>query len=1155
MTDFVHLHVHSEYSLLDGACRISDLVRKAKDLGQDAIAVTDHGNMYAAVEFYNECKKQGIKPIIGCEVYVAPRTRFDKVNKIDTSPYHLVLLCKDMKGYQNLIKLVSIGYTEGFYSRPRVDIESLKKYSEGLICLSACLAGEVARKLTNSDYNGAKETALLYRDIFGEGNYYIEVQNHKFYEQERILPLQFKLSKETGIPLAATNDCHYISKDDANSQRILMCISTNTTVNDPKSMEFPTEEFYVKSGSEMLELFEEVPQAVSNTRVIADMCNIEFEFGKTKLPYFHIDGVDDNISYFKEMCEIGLKNRYGSPSDEAYERLSYEIDIITQMGYVDYYLIVWDFINYAKQHDIPVGPGRGSGAGSLCAYCIGITEIDPLKYNLLFERFLNPERISMPDFDIDFCIEGRQRVIDYVQNKYGSDHVAQIVTFGTLAARASVRDVARAMALPYQTGDLVAKLIPREINITIDKALAKVSELKELYSKDKKIHELLDMARKIEGMPRNTSTHAAGVVITKNPVDEYVPLQSNDGQIVTQYTMTVLESLGLLKIDFLGLRNLTVINNCQKLIRFSDPEFDIKNISYDDKPVYDMLSNGKTEGVFQFESAGMTATIMRLQPERLEDLIAVISLYRPGPMDSIPTYIRNRHNPDYVKYKTPLLKDILDVTYGCIVYQEQVMQIFRTLAGYSYGRADIVRRAMAKKKHKVLEAERKAFIFGEKNSDGTVNCTGAVANGVDERVANEIFDEMISFASYAFNKSHAAAYATVAYQTAYLKCHYYKPYMASLMTSVITDNTSKLIEYISECEKNHVKMLHLDINKSCEGFVAEDEGIRFALLAIKSLGRGVIAKIISERKMSGEYKSLQDFCERTFDFINVRAVEALIKSGAFDCFPTNRKQMIQSYEMILQSLNENRKRNISGQLDLFGEISADDDGSMQFNIPYVPEFDKNELLTMEKQILGIYVSGHPLDSYSEVVKASRFTEISQIINQDETGSCQKFKDDEKVKIFAMLSHKKLYTTKSSTQMAFTEFEDQTGEIEVIIFPNLFEKYKSILGDGSILIIKGKLSIKEDEAPKIIAEEIESLDFFEASLKNKSLWLKLKSSDKQKINEIVVCSRNNIGQSKLIFYFDDINKKTMHKEIAGIKITNNFLTQIKNIVGEENIAVK
>ena len=721
MADFVHLHVHSEYSLLDGACRIKELVKRVKELNQSAVAVTDHGNMYAAVEFYNECKANEIKPIIGCEVYVANRTRFDKVSRIDKS-YHLVLLCENNTGYQNLIKLVSLGYTEGFYSKPRIDFELLKKYHEGLICLSACLAGEINQKLINNDFEGAKQTALEYRDVFGKENFFIEVQNQLFEDERRIIPLQYELSRQTGIPLAATNDAHYIRREDARAQRILMCISTNTTVNDPKSLEFPTDEFYIKSSEEMYELFKMHPEAVSNTVKIADRCNVEFEFGVTKLPFVKFDGIDDNEAFFIKMCHDGLNRIYKTPSEEAKKRLEYEISVIKQMGYIDYYLIVWDFINYAKTNNIPVGPGRGSGAGSLCAYCIGITAVDPLKYNLLFERFLNPERVSMPDFDIDFCIEGRQKVIDYVCRRYGEDHVAQIITFGTLAARAAIRDVTRAMALPYQLGDKIAKLVPRELNITLSSALEKSPDLKELYDSDPQIKELIDTAMKVEGMPRNSSTHAAGVVITKDTVDSYVPLQSTDGQIVTQYTMGVLERLGLLKIDFLGLRNLTVINNCVKLINKYDKDFSIQNIPYDDKDVYKMFCEGKTEGVFQFESAGMTSTIVRLKPTCLEDLIAVISLYRPGPMDSIPTYIKNRHNPKLVKYKTPLLKDILDVTYGCIVYQEQVMQIFRTLAGYSYGRADIVRRAMAKKKHDVLASERKAFVYGENNPDGTVNC-------------------------------------------------------------------------------------------------------------------------------------------------------------------------------------------------------------------------------------------------------------------------------------------------------------------------------------------------------------------------------------------------------------------------------------------------
>lgn len=1152
MSGFTHLHVHSEYSLLDGACRIKELVKRVKELGQDAVAVTDHGNVYAAVELFDECQKQGIKAIIGCEVYVAPRTRFDKVNKIDTSPFHLVLLCKNETGYKNLIKLVSAGYTEGFYSKPRVDLELLEKYNEGLICLSACLAGEVARKLTNNDYDSAKETALRYERIFGKGNYYIEVQNQKFYQEEKILPLQFKLSEETGIPLVATNDSHYINKEDASSQRILMCISTATTVNDPKALEFPTDEFYIKSEEEMKELFSSHLDAIENTQVIADKCNYAFEFGNTKLPYFKVDSDLSNEDYFKKLCFDGLKKRYNEPTEDAYKRLDFEINIITQMGYVDYYLIVWDFINYAKTHDIPVGPGRGSGAGSLCAYVIGITGIDPLKYNLLFERFLNPERVSMPDFDIDFCIEGRQNVIDYVTNKYGSNHVAQIVTFGTLAARAAVRDVARALAMPYTQADNVAKLIPRELNITIEKALEKSEELLKLYNSNSSVKQLLDVAKKVEGMPRNTSTHAAGIVITKDAVCDYVPLQSNDGQIVTQYTMTVLERLGLLKIDFLGLRNLTVINNCQKLINKYDNDFTINNILYDDKKVYEMLSKGKTEGVFQFESSGMTATIMKLQPERLEDLIAVISLYRPGPMDSIPMYIKNRHNPSLVTYKTPLLKDILDVTYGCIVYQEQVMQIFRTLAGYSYGRADIVRRAMSKKKHKVLEAERKAFIYGENNPDGTVHCIGCVANGISEKIANEIFDEMTSFASYAFNKSHAAAYATVAYQTAYLKCYYYKEYMASLMTSVITDNTSKLIEYCSECKNENVKMLPLDINKSYVNFVVEDDGIRFALLAVKSLGRMAIEKIVENRVQNGEFHSFQNFCERMFDDINIRSVEALIKSGAFDSFPENRKQMYIANEFIIKNIANQKRMSMQGQLDLF-DMSEDNNGkSLEYKYEPTSEFTKSELLAMEKQVLGIYISGHPLDNFQSIIDVCNISNIDDILDDSNDNI---YTDGKNVEILATLQSKKIHTAKNNTKMAFSVFEDKTGDIEVIIFPNLYETKKALLTDNSIYIVKGRITCKDEDPKKIIAEEIYNEEAFLKSLDEKSLWVKINSTDKDIINKIVSLSLDNKGDTKLLFYFYDLKKKTAHKSLSGIRITDEFLKSLINLLGKGNVKIK
>ncbi len=833
MANFVHLHVHSEYSLLDGACRLKSLVERIKELGMDSVAVTDHGNVFAAVEFYKIAKSAGVKPIIGCEMYVAPRTRFDKQGKID-NPYHLIILCKNETGYKNLCKLTSLSYTEGFYRKPRIDFELLERYHEGLVCLSGCIAGEVPRLLSSGDYEGAKNTVLRYRALFGD-DYYIEVQNHDFSDETDILPYLFKLSDETGVKLAATNDAHYIRRSDAPAQKVLMRIATNTALDDPDGMSFPNDEFYIKSEEEMLAAFPMHPEAVRNTIEIADKCNVEFEFGVTKLPAFSIEGVTDNEAYLRQMSLDGLKKRYGDNiTDEIRERLDYELSVISGMGYVNYYLIVWDFINYAKTHGIPVGPGRGSGAGSLVAYCIGITGIDPIKYNLLFERFLNPERVSMPDFDIDFCIEGRQDVIDYVKRRYGEDHVAQIVTFGTMAARNAVRDCGRVMGVSYSVVDKVAKSI--QFGDTLSSVKENSPEVKELYNSSPQVKELIDMAEQIEGMPRHCSTHAAGVVITAGPVSDYVPLMTNDGQLVTQYTMGILENLGILKIDFLGLRNLTVIRDAVREIRKAEPDFDIEKIPLDDKAVYKMLSDGDTVGVFQFESQGMTSTIMKLVPEDIEDLIAVISLYRPGPMDSIPTYIRNRHNKELVTYKTPLLKPILDVTYGCIVYQEQVMQIFRSLAGYSYGRADIVRRAMSKKKHDVLESERKAFIYGEKNPDGSVNCCGCVANGISEKVANELFDEMTSFASYAFNKSHAAAYATVAYETAYLKCHYFKEYMSALLTSVL-DNVSKITEYSAECESKGVKILPPDINQSYDIFVPVKDGIRYDLLDIKNLNK------------------------------------------------------------------------------------------------------------------------------------------------------------------------------------------------------------------------------------------------------------------------------------------------------------------------------
>lgn len=1148
MTDFVHLHLHSEYSLLDGACRIKELVRLVKELGQTSCAVTDHGNMFAAVEFYKACKAEGIKPIIGCETYVAPRTRHDKAGKIDQSPYHLVLLCKNEVGYRNLIKLVSLSYTEGFYSKPRVDKQLLRQYSKGLICLSACLAGEIPRKLLNGDYDGAKQTALEYNDIFGQGNYYLELQDHDIDDQKRIIPLIARLSAETGIPLVATNDCHYLRKTDAQAQRVLVCISTATTLDDPNKLEFPTQEFYVKSGDEMSRLFSNYPQAIGNTVKIAQQCNVEFEFGNTKLPYFHIDGVEDNEKFLREMCRKGLEKRYVHPTQQAIERLDYELDVITRMGYTDYYLIVWDFINYAKTHGIPVGCGRGSGAGSLCAYCIGITGIDPLKYNLLFERFLNPERVSMPDFDVDFCMEGRQRVIDYVINKYGSDHVAQIATFGTLAAKQAVRDVARVMGLSYQLGDTVSKAVPR--NLTLSEAVNSVPEVSKLYHGDAKIHELIDTAIKVEGMPRNVSTHAAGVVITKEPVDFYVPVYARDGQVSTQYTMTILEQLGLLKIDFLGLRNLTIINHCVQQVKKTVPDFDINNIPLDDKMVYDMLSQGKTEGVFQFESAGMTSTITRLKPTGIEDLIAVISLYRPGPMDSIPRYIRNRHDPKLVTYKHPLLKDILEVTYGCIVYQEQVMQIFRVLAGYSYGRADIVRRAMAKKKADVLQAERKAFVYGEPGQ-----CVGAIANGVPEKVANEIFDEMTSFASYAFNKSHAAAYATISYQTAYLKCHYYKEYMAALMTNALLDSTDKLFGYIADVTANGVKVLPVDINKSGRGFCVTDEGIRFALLAVKSLGEASIANMISEREKNGEFRSLWDFCSRVNGRdISVRTVEALIKSGAFDCFDNNRHEMLDACAEIMSSATRARDDNLEGQIDFFGMSSQDITHDLEKPIPKRDEFSRHELLEYEHEALGMYLSGHPADEYMAVAAADKCNTAQQLIEHHE--NCGGKDEGEQAKLVGMITSRRDLKTRKGDMMSFVQIEDKTASIELVVFPELYNSSLSMLSNGSVIFVSGKVSGREDEKPKIIAERILRAENYVNNCLKKDICLRIDSGSKQLIDQVRSLAAGFVGSESdnaLIIYLSDLKKKIRLKDVAFVKLDKNNIEKLAQIVGSDNAA--
>ncbi len=1062
-SDFVHLHLHTEYSLLDGACRIDRLMGRVKELGQTAVAITDHGVMYGCLDFYKAAKKNGIKPIIGCEVYVARRKRTDKVHRLDSSSYHLVLLCKNETGYKNLIKMISIANEDGFYVKPRVDRELLERYHEGLIALSACLAGEIPQALLSGDYEQAVETALYYKNLFGEGNYYIELQDHGIDEQREILPSLIRLARENDIPLAATNDCHYIDKEDSVMQHALICVQTNHTFDDDDVLEFKTDNFYVRSTREMAELFAAVPDAVTNTALIAEQCSFDFEFGVTKLPYFENDEGIDNRAYFKKLCAEGIVRRYGPDVPKEYlERLEYEMAVIERMGYIDYFLIVWDFVNFAKKHDIPVGPGRGSGAGSICAYSMGITGIDPMRYNLLFERFLNPERVSMPDFDIDFCYEKRPLVIDYVNEKYTPTHVAQIITFGTMAARAAVRDIGRVLSMPYGKVDSVAKLIPQEPGITIEKALVKSSELRTLYDNDPEVKRLIDLSQKVEGMPRHASTHAAGVVITRDEVSDYVPLHRNDEQMVTQYTMTGLEELGLLKMDFLGLRTLTVISDCEKEIRKTQPDFSADDIPLDDAKTYEMLSAGSTEGVFQFESGGMRGVLMGLKPQNLEDLIAVISLYRPGPMDSIPTYIENRHHPEKITYKHPLLKPILEVTNGCIVYQEQVMQIFRELAGFSYGQADLVRRAMAKKKRDVMEEEGKIFIYGS-DAPGKA-CAGCLKNGVGEETAKEIFAEMESFASYAFNKSHAAGYAYVAYQTAYLKCRYPCEFMAALLTSVL-DSTGKIMEYIAECRSCGIEVLPPDINRSGTGFSPSEGKIRFGLLAIKSVGRSLVNSIINERARGGEFKSFLDFCTRMYSSeLNKRALENLIKCGAFDSFGISRRSMVMGMDGVLKSVGDDSKGNLDGQMDLFS--TDESHAGREAVLPETEEYSDAERLRFEKELTGLYLSSHPLRQYDDFAKQNGFSSIS-----DFTGDDALRYDNASVELLVTVASVRPKITRDNKTMAFANIEDMTGTVEMIVFPAKLEEYSRLLKENNILVVRGRVSVKEDEAAKLICNEV------------------------------------------------------------------------------------
>ena len=1144
---FVHLHVHSEYSLLDGACRIKKLVKKVKELGQTAIAVTDHGVMYGAVDFYREALAAGIKPIIGCEVYVAPRTRFDKEAKLDSRPFHLILLCKNNKGYQNLIKLVSLSYTEGFYSKPRVDLEILEKYSDGLICLSGCIAGEIAKKLINREYESAKKAALNYERIYGKGNYYLEVQNHGIKDEIEIIPMLKKLSIETGIPLAATNDSHYIEKSDAETQNILMCIQLKKTIYEPNKLKFPTDEFYIKSTKQMYELFGDMPEAVINTFDIAKQCNVSFEFGVIRLPEFKTDGERDNISFFKNLCFSGFIEKYNEPINKSIrERLNYEIKIIVEMGYTDYFLIVWDFIRYAKENNIPVGPGRGSGAGSLCAYCIGITGIDPIKYNLLFERFLNPERVGMPDFDIDFCIEGRQQVIDYVVNKYGSERVSQIIAFDTLKARAAVKDTGRALGLSVKFRNDISSLIPKDLNITIEKAIEKNDDLKQLYDTNPTAHKLIDESIKLEGMPRNDSIHAAGVVISSVPITDIVPVKTSGNAVVTQYTMSALENLGLLKMDFLGLRNLTVIKHCVEQIQRYENNFNINKISVNDKDVYKMMSLGKTTGVFQFESDGMRRVLIQLKPENLEDLIAIISLYRPGPSESIPKYIFNKHNPDKITYKHPVLKNILNVTYGCMVYQEQVMEICRVAAGYSYGRADLVRRAMAKKKHDVMEKERNIFLYGNKNDDGTTECCGAIANGINEKTANEIFDEMSGFASYAFNKSHAAAYAYLSYQTAYLKCHYMKEYMAALMSSVL-GNTDKLSEYVEECRQNEIKILRPDINKSYAEFTAEENGIRYGLLAIKNIGKGIILSIIEEREKNGVFQSLDNFCERTSELnISKIIVENLIKSGSFDNLGANRREMISNYEYIMDSYSHFTRKNIEGQMNLFPD--GNNRIHQKFKFKSQEEYKYNDLLEFEKLSTGMYISGHPLDEFRIYTKLMKLNSISKIKNNKYLNKTVE------EKIIGVLDDITIHYTSTGKKMAFLNIQDITGQISCTLFPEAYNLYKNKLQIGDILYIYGKISNKEAFETSIICNNLYSKSEFKNIAESKRLCIKLNGTQKEVALKIIKAAENYPGNISLCFYLNDLKKIIKPKNVKGVKICSELISILEEVVSGDNIGL-
>ena len=1154
---FVHLHVHTEYSLLDGACRIDRMMERVKELGQDAIAITDHGVMYGCIDFYKAAKAAGIKPIIGCEVYMARRRMSDRIHGVDNDPYHLVLLCKDRRGYENLCYMVSEAFLHGFYGKPRIDLDLLREHHEGLIALSACLAGAIPQYLMEESYDSAKEYALKMAQIMGEGNFYLELQDHGIPEQRAVNQGIHRIARETGLPLVVTNDAHYLRREDAKMQDVLLCIQTGKTVDDENRMKFPSDDFYLKSEEELRALFPGCEEAFANTVQIAEKCNLDFVFHEYHLPSFPVPAGYTNEEYFRKLCYEGFQERYPEAPEEYKQRLEYEIGVISRMGYVNYYLIVWDFIHYAKQSGIPVGPGRGSGAASIVAYCMHITEVDPMKYALIFERFLNPERVSMPDFDTDFCQERRGEVIDYVCRKYGSDHVAQIATFGTMAARGAIRDVGRALDFSYAETDVVAKQVPSTPHITLREAIESSPRLKEMYTQDPRIHTLVDTAMSLEGMPRNTSTHAAGVVITADPVYTYVPLSTNDDTVVTQYTMTTIEELGLLKMDFLGLRNLTVIRDAEQQIQGWKPNFSIDKIPDNDPETFAMLAEGKTQGVFQLESAGMTGVCVSMRASSIEDITAIVALYRPGPMESIPTFIANKLDARKVTYKTPLLEPILKVTYGCIVYQEQVIEIFRTLGGYTMGQADNIRRAISKKKMKVIEAERKTFVYG----DPQQNIDGCIARGVPEAVGQSIYDEIVAFANYAFNKAHAVCYAVVSYQTAYLKCHYPRQYMAALMTSVL-DSAEKISGYIAECKEIGIETLPPDINHSDDHFIVEGDSIRFGLGAVKNVGHGLIRTMVAKRNEGGPFKTLEDFLERMGDGeLNKRAVENFIKCGAMDCFGYHRSELLSVYEKMMNAVSDTRKKNLEGQLGLFSMLSGRE-AAANIVIPHMDELPRAELMAMEKETTGIYISGHAMDDYRQLLKNTSVVPISAL-----TGEECRFQDEQIVSIAGIVQTIKMKMTRNNTMMAYVTIEDDTASIELIVFSNALNEHGGYLRENAPVVVVGKLSLREDKEPQIIVNRVRPMsDFTDPYVKpflnelipqkpepeeSSTLYLRLSAEGCGEYRKVRAIVNMFPGNSLVVIFFADTRKR-----LAGrCLLRNSMIEELKNVLGEANVVLK